>query len=133
MHTRHLSSFLGPLPHFLTSPDFHLSNESGLQQLVNLLPDNLLPVRVEMSDPLPNGSCCWQNVKPMRGDGGVNTFHIRMRPCKNIMTLLEGILDAFSLFWCQEGTNICKVSTFFRNLDRLQGIHCRGIFVRRTQ
>ena len=112
---------------------FHLLNEFGLQQLVNLIPDNLLPIRVETSDPLSNGSCCWQDVKPMGGDGGMNSLHIRMCSCEDVMALSEGILNVSGLFWCQEGTDICKVSTFFRNLDRLQGIHYWGIFVHRTQ
>ena len=69
----------------------------------------------------------------MSGDGGMNSLHIRMRPCENVMALSEGILDVPGLFWLQEGTNIREVSSFFRNLDRLQGIRYRGIFVRQTQ
>ena len=112
---------------------FHLSNESGFQQFVNLIPDNLLLVWLETSDPLSDGSCCWQDVKPMRDDGGVNSLHVRMRPCKDVMALSEGVLDVSGLFGCQERTNMCEVSAFFRNLDRLQGIRCRGTFVGQIQ
>ena len=69
----------------------------------------------------------------MRDDGGVNSLHIGMRPCEDVMALSEGVLDVPGLFWRQEGTDIRKVSSFFRNLDRLQGIRYQGIFVRRTQ
>ncbi|KAL6312228.1 hypothetical protein AAG906_020313 [Vitis piasezkii] len=51
-----------------------------------------------------------------------------MCPCEDVMVLSEGVLHVPGLFWCQEGTDIRKVSTFFRNLDCLQGICCRGIF-----
>ena len=112
---------------------FHLSNESGFQQFVNLIPDNLLPAWLETSDPLSDGSCCWKDVKSMRDDGGVNSLYIRVRPCKDIMVLPEGVLDVPGFFRRQEGTDMCEVSTFFRNLDHLQGIRCRWIFVRRTQ
>ena len=111
----------------------HFSNESGFQQFVNLIPDNFLHVWVKTSDPLLDRSCCWQDTKPMRDDGGVNSLHIRMRPCKDVMALLEGVLDVLGLFRCQEGTDMCEVSTFFRNLDRPQGICYQGIFVNRTQ
>ena len=63
----------------------------------------------------------------------MNSLHIRMCPCKDVMVLSEGVLHVPGLFWCQEGTDIRKVGTFFRNLNRLQGIRYRGIFVRRTQ
>ena len=92
-----------------------------------------MPVRVKTSDPLLDGSCCWQDVKLMGDDGGVNSLHIRMRPYEDVMALSEGVLDVPGLFRHQEETDICKVSTFFRNLDRLQGIRYRGIFVRRTR
>ena len=111
----------------------HFSNESSFQQLVNLFPDNLLPVRVKTSNPLSDGPCCWQDVKPMSGDGEMNSLHIRVRPCENVMALSEGVLDVPGLFWRQEGTDIRKVSSFFQNLDHLQGIRYRGIFVRRTR
>ena len=62
----------------------------------------------------------------------MNSRHIRMRPCEDVVVLSEGVLYILSLFWCQEGTDVRKVSTF-RNLDCLQGIRYRGIFVHRTQ
>ena len=135
MHTRHLPSFLGTTTTFANQFGYvlHFSNESGFQQLVNLIPDKFLPVWVKTSDPLSDRFRCWQDVKPMRDDGGVNSLHIRIRLCKDVMALSKGVLDVPGLFWRQEGTDICKVSTFFRNLDRLQGICCLGIFVRRTQ
>ena len=128
-------AFLFGYHHYICQPVriLHFSNESGFQQFVNLFPDNLLPVWVETFDLLSDGSYCWQDVKPMRDDRGVNSLHIRMRPCKNVMALSEGVLDVLGLFWRQKGTDIRKVSSFFRNLDRLQGIRYRGIFVRRTQ
>ena len=89
---------------------------------VNLIPDNLLPIRVKTSNPLSDESYYWQDVKLIGDDGGVNSLHIRMRPCENIMALSEGVLDVSGLFWRQEGTDILKVSSIFRNLDRLQGI-----------
>ena len=52
----------------------HFPDESGFQQLVNLIPENLLSVRVKTFDPLSDGSCCWQDVKLMGDDGGVNSF-----------------------------------------------------------
>ena len=63
----------------------------------------------------------------------MNSRHIRMCPCEDVMVLFEGVLYVLGLFLCQEGTDIRKVSTFFRNLDYLQGIRCQGIFVCRTQ
>ena len=109
----------------------HFSNESGFHQLINLIPDNLLPIRVKTSNPLLDGPCCWQDVKPMRDDGGMNSLHIRMRPYENVMALFEGVSDVPGLFRRQEGTDICKMSTFFRNLDCPQGIRRWRIFVRR--
>ena len=41
--------------------------------------------------------------------------------------------DVLGLFWRHEGTDVRKVSIFSRNFDCLQGIRCRGIFVRQTQ
>ena len=132
----HLSfAFLFGHHHYICQPVrvIHLYDESGFQQLVNLIPDNLLPIRVKTSNPLPDGPCCWKDVKLMRDDGVVNSLHIRMRPCENVMALSEGVLDVPGLFWRQEGTDIREVSSFFRKLDRLQGIRYWGIFVRRTQ
>ena len=76
----------------------HLSDESGFQQLVNLIPDNLLSVRVKTSNPLSDEFFCWQDVKLMGDDGEVNSLHIRMRPCENVMDLSEGVLDVPGLF-----------------------------------
>ncbi|RVW99547.1 E3 ubiquitin-protein ligase MIB2 [Vitis vinifera] len=44
----------------------------------------------------------------MRDDGVVNPFISECAHAKNVMALLEGILDAFGLFRCQEGTDVCK-------------------------
>ena len=128
-------AFLFGYHHYICQPVrvLHFSDEFGFQQLVYFIQDNFLPVQVKTSNPLPDGSGCWQDVKLMRGNGGMNSLHIRMCPCEDIMVLYDGVLHVMCLFCCQEGTDIRKVSTFFRNLDRLQGIYCRGIFVRRTQ
>ena len=76
-------TFLFGYHHYICQPVqvLHFSDESGFQQLVNLIPDNLLPIRVKTSNPLSDGSCCWQEVKLMGDDGGVNSLPIRMRPC----------------------------------------------------
>ena len=88
--------------HYICQPVrvIHFSDESDFQQLVYLIPDNFLPVQVKTSTPLPDGSGCWQDVKLMRGNGGMNSLHIRMCPCEDVMVLSEGVLHVPGLFWC---------------------------------
>ena len=47
----------------------------------------------------------------------MDSCHDRMRPCKDVVALLEGVLDVLGLLGCQEGTDMCEVSAFFRDLD----------------
>ena len=53
----------------------------------------------------------------------MDSRHVRMRPLKDVMALSEGVLDILGLFRCQEGTDICEMSVFLRDLDCLQGIY----------
>nr|CAN64105.1 hypothetical protein VITISV_030642 [Vitis vinifera] len=55
-----------------------------------------------------------------------------MRPRKNVVVLSERTLDTPSLFECQEGANMGEMSAFLRDLDCLQGVCHRGIFIRRV-
>ena len=66
---------------------------------------------------LPDGSGCWQDVKPVRGNRGMNSLHISMCTCEDVTS--KGVLYALGLFWCHEGADVCEVSTFLRNLDCL--------------
>ncbi|KAL6342419.1 hypothetical protein AAG906_009092 [Vitis piasezkii] len=104
-------AFLFGYHHYICQPVWilYFSDESGLQQLVNLIQDNLLPIRVKTSNILSDGSCCWQDVKLMGDDGRMNSHHIRMRPCEKVMAFSEGVLDVSGFFWRQEGTDVCKV------------------------
>ena len=63
----------------------------------------------------------------------MDSYHVGMRPCKNIMVLPEHFFDTLSLFECQEGTNISEMSVFLRDLDCSQGVCHRGILIRRVQ
>ena len=45
------------------------------------------------------------------------------------MALSEGVLDILGLLRYQEGTAMCEMSVFLRDLDCPQGIYRRGIFV----
>ena len=63
----------------------------------------------------------------------MDSRHVRMRPLKDVVALSEGVLDIPGLFRCQEGTDICEMSVFLRDLDCLQRIYRRGIFIRRIQ
>lgn len=49
----------------------------------------------------------------------MNSLHIRMRPCEDVMVLSENILHVLSFFGCHEGTDVREVSVFLRNLDCL--------------
>ena len=62
----------------------------------------------------------------------MDSEHIEMRPCENVLVLSECFLDALSLPRCQEGTNIGEMIVLLRDLDGLQGICHRGIFIRRV-
>ena len=59
----------------------------------------------------------------------MDSHHVRISPCKNVVALLEGILDIPGLFKCQEGADMCEMSAFLRDLDRPQGICHQGIFI----
>ena len=41
------------------------------------------------------------------------SLHVRMHPCKDVVTLSEGVLDVPCLLGCQEGADMCEVSAFF--------------------
>ncbi|RVW57064.1 hypothetical protein CK203_070424 [Vitis vinifera] len=72
----------------------YLSDESGFQQFVNFILDNSLSIRVKASNLLSNGSGCWKDVKLVRGDRGMNSLHIRMCPCEDVMVASKDILYA---------------------------------------
>ena len=74
---------------------------------------------MKVSDLLLDGSGSWKDVKPVRRNRGVNSLHIRMCPYEDVMVSSEGVLHALGLFWRHEGTDVCEVSTFLRNLDCL--------------
>ena len=74
---------------------------------------------METSNLLPDGSGCWQDVKLMRSNRGMNSLHVGMCPCEDVMVLSENILHALSFFGCHEGTDVREVSVFLRNLDCL--------------
>ena len=74
---------------------------------------------METSNLLPDGSGSWEDVKLVRGNRGMNSLHIRMCPCEDVMILSENILHALSFFGRHEGTDVREVSVFLRNLDRL--------------
>ena len=78
-----------------------------------------MSIQVKAPNLLPNGSGSWKDVKPVRRDRGVNSLHLRMCPCEDVMVSSEGVLHALGLFWRYEGTDVCEVSTFLRNLDYL--------------
>ena len=52
----------------------------------------------------------------------MDSRHVRMCPCKDVIALLEGVLDALGLLGCQEGANMCEVSVFFLRF----GLSARG-------
>ena len=74
---------------------------------------------METSNLLLDGSGSWKDVKPVRCNRGMDSLHIRMCPCEDVMVLSENILHALSLFLCHEGTDVREVSVFLRNLDCL--------------
>ena len=78
-----------------------------------------MSIRVETSNLLPDGSGSWKDVKLVRGNRGMNSLHIRMCPCKDVMVSSEDVLHALSFFLCHEGTDVREVSVFLRNLDLL--------------
>ena len=43
----------------------------------------------------------------------MDSGHIGMRPCENVLVLSECFLDALSLPRCQEGTNIGEMIVLF--------------------
>ena len=74
---------------------------------------------METSNLLPDGSGCWQDIKLMRSNGGMDSPHVRMCPCEDVMVLFENFLHALSFFLCHEGTDVREVSVLHRNLDCL--------------
>ena len=58
--------------------------------------------------------------------------HIEVGPCENVLVLSKHLLDVLSLLEFQEGTNIGETTILLRDLDGLQGIYHRGIFIRRV-
>ena len=74
---------------------------------------------MEASNLLPDGSGSGKDVKPVRCNRGMDSLHIRMRPCEDVMILSENILHALSFFGCHEETDVREVSVFLRNLDCL--------------
>ena len=62
----------------------------------------------------------------------MDSNHIGMRPCENVLVLSEHFLDALSLPKCQEGTNIGEMIFLLRDLDSSQGICHQGIFICRV-
>ena len=74
---------------------------------------------METTNVLPDGSGSWKDVKLVRGNRGVNSLHIRMCPCEDVMVSPEDILYALSFFGRHEGTDVREVSAFLRNLDCL--------------
>ena len=74
---------------------------------------------METSNLLPDGSDCWQDVQLMRSNGGMNSLHIGMCPCEDVMVSSKDVLHALSFFLCHEGTDVREVIVFLRNLDCL--------------
>ena len=58
--------------------------------------------------------------------------HIEVGPCENVLVLSKHLLDVLSLPGFQEGTNIGETIILLRDLDGLQGIYHRWIFIRRV-
>ena len=53
----------------------------------------------------------------------MDSLHIRMCPCEDVMVLSENILHALSLFLCHEGTDVREVSVFLPKF----GLFARGL------
>ena len=68
---------------------------------------------METSNLLSDGSGSRKDVKLVRGNRGMNSLHIRMCPCKDVMVASKDILYALSLFLCHEGTDVHEVIIFF--------------------
>ena len=58
---------------------------------------------------LPDGSGSWKDVKPVRCNRGMNSLHISMCPCEDVMVAPKDILYALGFFLCHEGTDVCEV------------------------
>ena len=62
----------------------------------------------------------------------MDSGHIGVCPCKNVLVLLERFLDVLSLLGFQKRTNVGEMIVLLRDLDGLQGVCHRGVFIRRV-
>ena len=53
----------------------------------------------------------------------MNSLHIRMCPCENVIVSFEGVLHVLGLFWRHEGTDVREVSVFLPKF----GLFARGL------
>ena len=58
--------------------------------------------------------------------------HVGVGPHENILVVLERLLNALCLVGFQKGTSISETIISFRDLDGLQGICYREVFIRRV-
>ena len=56
--------------------------------------------------------------------------HIGVGPRENVLVLLEHLIDVLGFTEFQKGTNIGETIILLRDLDGLQRIYHRGIFIR---